>query len=139
MAAARNVASVTLELGGKSPNVVLADADIELALDNVVGAIFENAGQICSAGSRAGDRALDPRGIHRDGLVRRARDLRMGAWSVGKRQFRRDQFGATSGEDFHLSRRHARRPRPRHPGWRRARRSIPRLAKGWFFEPTDRR
>ena len=51
-AAARNVASVTLELGGKSPNVVLADCDMEVASANVVGAIFENAGQICSAGSR---------------------------------------------------------------------------------------
>src|SRR5690606_6941391 len=50
-AAARNVASVTLELGGKSPNIVLADADLDRALDNVAGAIFENAGQICSAGS----------------------------------------------------------------------------------------
>ena len=43
---------MTLELGGKSPSVVLADCDMELALGNVAGAIFENAGQICSAGSR---------------------------------------------------------------------------------------
>lgn len=50
--AAANVASVVLELGGKSPVVVLADADVDAALDNVMGAIYENAGQICSAGSR---------------------------------------------------------------------------------------
>ncbi|WP_075220558.1 aldehyde dehydrogenase family protein [Acuticoccus yangtzensis] len=51
-AAARNVASVVLELGGKSPLIVLTDADLDAAADGVVGAIYENAGQICSAGSR---------------------------------------------------------------------------------------
>ncbi|WP_378942224.1 aldehyde dehydrogenase family protein [Mesorhizobium sp. ANAO-SY3R2] len=51
-AAANNVASVVLELGGKSPAVVLADADLDRAADDIIGAIFENAGQICSAGSR---------------------------------------------------------------------------------------
>lgn len=51
-AAAPNVSSVLLELGGKSPAIVLADADIDLAARDVMGAIFENAGQICSAGSR---------------------------------------------------------------------------------------
>jgi acyl-CoA reductase-like NAD-dependent aldehyde dehydrogenase len=50
--AAQNIASMTLELGGKSPVVVLADADMDAALEGVAGAIFENAGQICSAGSR---------------------------------------------------------------------------------------
>ena len=51
-AAARNITSVTLELGGKSPVVVLADCDMDAAIDGVLGAIYENAGQICSAGSR---------------------------------------------------------------------------------------
>lgn len=51
-AAAPQVTRLVLELGGKSPIVVLADADLEAALENVLGAIFENAGQICSAGSR---------------------------------------------------------------------------------------
>jgi len=50
--AARNVTRVVLELGGKSPLVVLADADVEDAVEQAAGAIFENAGQICSAGSR---------------------------------------------------------------------------------------
>lgn len=50
--AARNVASVVLELGGKSPAIVLADADLEHAANDIIGAIFENAGQICSASSR---------------------------------------------------------------------------------------
>lgn len=52
MAAASHVASVTMELGGKSPVVVLADADHEAALEGVLKAIFTNAGQVCSAGSR---------------------------------------------------------------------------------------
>ncbi|MCM3709200.1 aldehyde dehydrogenase family protein [Sporosarcina luteola] len=51
-AAAENVVSVTLELGGKSPNIVFADADEEKALVGVVKAIIQNAGQTCSAGSR---------------------------------------------------------------------------------------
>lgn len=51
-AAASHVASVTMELGGKSPVVVLADADFEPAIEGVLKAIFTNAGQVCSAGSR---------------------------------------------------------------------------------------
>lgn len=51
-AAADNVVSVTLELGGKSPNIIFADADEENALEGVVKAIIQNAGQTCSAGSR---------------------------------------------------------------------------------------
>ena len=50
--AATHFASVTLELGGKSPVIALADCDIEAAANGVIGAIYENAGQICSAGSR---------------------------------------------------------------------------------------
>lgn len=50
--AASHVASTTMELGGKSPVVVLADADMDAALDGVMKAIFTNAGQVCSAGSR---------------------------------------------------------------------------------------
>lgn len=41
-----------MELGGKSPNIVFADADIESALDGAILAIFANSGQICVAGSR---------------------------------------------------------------------------------------
>ena len=52
VAAASHVASVTMELGGKSPVVVLADSDHDSALEGVLKAIFTNAGQVCSAGSR---------------------------------------------------------------------------------------
>lgn len=51
-AAARNVVPVTLELGGKSPQVVFADADLDKALPFLVNAGIQNAGQTCSASSR---------------------------------------------------------------------------------------
>ncbi len=51
-AAARNVVPVTLELGGKSPQVVFADADLDAALPFLVNAGIQNAGQTCSASSR---------------------------------------------------------------------------------------
>jgi phenylacetaldehyde dehydrogenase len=51
-AAAGNLKKLTLELGGKSPVVVLPDADLDLAIPGAAAAIFSNSGQICSAGSR---------------------------------------------------------------------------------------
>jgi phenylacetaldehyde dehydrogenase len=51
-AAAGNLKKVTLELGGKSPNVVYDDADLETAIAGAADAIFFNQGQVCSAGSR---------------------------------------------------------------------------------------
>lgn len=51
-AAARHHVPVVLELGGKSPQVVFEDADLELAAATVCSAITQNAGQTCSAGSR---------------------------------------------------------------------------------------
>jgi aldehyde dehydrogenase (NAD+) len=50
--AAKRHCPVTLELGGKGPQVVFADADLEAALPVIVNAIVQNAGQTCSAGSR---------------------------------------------------------------------------------------
>lgn len=51
-AAAKRAVGCTLELGGKSPHVVFADADLDLALPAIVNGIVQNAGQTCSAGSR---------------------------------------------------------------------------------------
>ena len=51
-AAAEHVTRLQLELGGKSPVVLMKDCEIETAVEGVIGAICENAGQICSAGSR---------------------------------------------------------------------------------------
>src|SRR3954462_5824820 len=51
-AAAGNLKKVTLELGGKSPNVILKDADLKTAIPGAASAIFFNQGQCCCAGSR---------------------------------------------------------------------------------------
>jgi aldehyde dehydrogenase (NAD+) len=51
-AAADNVIPVALELGGKSPNIVFADADLDRAMPVIVKSVIQNAGQTCSAGSR---------------------------------------------------------------------------------------
>ena len=76
-AAAKNVVPVTLELGGKSPQIVFADADIEAALPYLVNSGIQNAGQTCSAASRI----LVERGIFdevRERMAERYRALRVG-------------------------------------------------------------
>src|SRR6476661_6575275 len=75
--AAENVVPVVMELGGKSPNIVFADADLDLTVQGVSTAIFQNAGQTCSAGSRL----LVEKKAHDalvDRLVARARSMRIG-------------------------------------------------------------
>lgn len=51
-AAAQNITPVTLELGGKSPNIIFPDAPLEQAVEGVFLSIFFNQGQVCTAGSR---------------------------------------------------------------------------------------
>lgn len=51
-AARGNLKRLTLELGGKSPTIILPDADLERAIPGAANAIFRNAGQVCVAGSR---------------------------------------------------------------------------------------
>ena len=51
-AAAGNLKRLTLELGGKSANIVLADADLEAAVEGAMRATFRNGGQVCTAGGR---------------------------------------------------------------------------------------
>lgn len=67
-AAAANFVPVTLELGGKSPQIVFSDADIEAALPVLLNAIIQNAGQTCSAGSRV----LIQRAVYSDVVSRLA-------------------------------------------------------------------
>lgn len=78
-AAAENLVPVRLELGGKSPNVVFADADLDRAVPAIVESITENAGQNCYAGSRL----LVERSVY-DQVVERVADhmarLRIGPW-----------------------------------------------------------
>jgi aldehyde dehydrogenase (NAD+) len=68
--AARGIKHVTLELGGKSANIVFDDADLDAAVNGVVSGIFAATGQTCIAGSRA----LIQRSIH-DAFVARLLDL----------------------------------------------------------------
>src|SRR6187401_729530 len=75
--AADSVVPVVMELGGKSPNIVFADADLDLTVQGVANAIFQNAGQTCSAGSRL----LVQRKVH-DELVARLTE-RAAAMRVG--------------------------------------------------------
>ena len=68
---------VVLELGGKSPNIVFADADFDQALNGVVKGIFSGAGQSCVAGSRVFvDHSIYNRFV--TALVKRANDLVIG-------------------------------------------------------------
>ena len=52
LAAARRLVPVTLELGGKSPNIVFEDADLDAAVEGAYGAFTMKSGQVCSAGTR---------------------------------------------------------------------------------------
>ena len=75
--ASHTVKKVALELGGKNPNIVFADADRETALDMALTAVFLHSGQVCSAGARL----LVEESIHDafvDELVRRAGGIRLG-------------------------------------------------------------
>ncbi|BAS26625.1 aldehyde dehydrogenase family protein [Limnochorda pilosa] len=76
-AAAENVTPVLLELGGKSPNIVFADADLEKAIPTIMRSIYQNAGQTCSAGSRLlAERSIHDRVVEE--ISRRSRRLRLG-------------------------------------------------------------
>lgn len=77
IAAADNIVPVTLELGGKSPQLVFADADLDRALPFLVNAGIQNAGQTCSAGSRI----LVQREIHDELAARLAEAI--GALTIG--------------------------------------------------------
>ncbi len=76
-AAAPTVKKIALELGGKNPNIVFADADLEVALDFALTAVFLHSGQVCSAGARL----VIQESVKDDfvsELVARAREIRLG-------------------------------------------------------------
>jgi betaine-aldehyde dehydrogenase len=76
-AAAGNVKKIALELGGKNPNIVFDDADLDTALDYALTAAFLHSGQVCSAGARL----IIESSIHDDfvaDLARRADAIRIG-------------------------------------------------------------
>jgi acyl-CoA reductase-like NAD-dependent aldehyde dehydrogenase len=130
--AAENVVPVVMELGGKSPNIVFADADLDATVQGVANAIFQNAGQTCSAGSRL----LVERGAHDElveRLVARATSMRIGPGVsdpdmgpiISRRQLETIEgyvtVGQTEGAAVVAG---GRRP------------SDPALSGGYFYQPT---
>jgi acyl-CoA reductase-like NAD-dependent aldehyde dehydrogenase len=130
--AADNVVPVVMELGGKSPNVVFADADLDLAAAGVANAIFQNAGQTCSAGSRL----LVERGAHAalvERLAARARSMRIGPGVsdpdlgpiISKKQLETIERYVTIGREEGAS-----------VATGGGRPSDPALGRGFYFQPT---
>jgi aldehyde dehydrogenase (NAD+) len=130
--AADNVVPVVMELGGKSPNIVFADADMDAAVQGVANAIFQNAGQTCSAGSRL----LVQRQAHDELVARlaeRAKSMRIGPGVsdpdmgpiISRKQLETIEgyvkIGAKEGADVAVG---------------GARPSDPSLGGGFFFQPT---
>jgi betaine-aldehyde dehydrogenase len=76
-AAADTLKKISLELGGKSPNILFADADFEASVDGALFGLFYNQGEICSAGSRI----LVERSIYKqvlDAMVEKAKTITLG-------------------------------------------------------------
>jgi acyl-CoA reductase-like NAD-dependent aldehyde dehydrogenase len=77
-AAADTLKRVTLELGGKSPNLIFGDADFESAIEGTCAGIFANAGEVCSAGSRVlVDRAIYDNAV--SSMISNASRIRVGS------------------------------------------------------------
>ncbi|MFN7685404.1 MAG: aldehyde dehydrogenase family protein [Oligoflexia bacterium] len=75
--ATSNLKKVSLELGGKNPNVVFADADFEAAVDGALFGAFANQGEVCSAGSRV----LVERAIHKkfvEAMLKKIPNIKLG-------------------------------------------------------------
>ncbi|MFC3041125.1 betaine-aldehyde dehydrogenase [Virgibacillus xinjiangensis] len=77
-AASSNVKKLALELGGKNPNVIFADADFETAVDQALNGVFFHAGQICSAGTRIlVEESLQEKFVN--ALVDRVKNIKLGS------------------------------------------------------------
>ena len=76
--AADTIKRVTLELGGKSPNIFFADADFEAAIDGALFGVFINQGEVCSAGSRIlVERKIYPKFV--EAMTAKAKNIKLGA------------------------------------------------------------
>lgn len=76
-AASGNVKKVALELGGKNPNIVFADADFDTSVDQALNAVYFHAGQVCSAGARLlVEDSLHDRFV--DALIERVKRIKLG-------------------------------------------------------------
>lgn len=130
--AAGSLKRVTLELGGKSPNIICADANFDAAIDGALFGIFLNQGEMCSAGSRIlVERSIYDRVI--EAMIERTKDLKIGAPMDPE-----TQMGPL------ISKRHFDRVRAyQELGKKEARLVLggnrvkgKKFDKGWFVEPT---
>jgi acyl-CoA reductase-like NAD-dependent aldehyde dehydrogenase len=131
--AGARLASCTLELGGKSPNIVFADAPVDNAVAGILAGIFAAAGQTCVAGSRAYvhesiyDEVLDR-------LHQRARTIKLGDPLQADTQMGPAATQAQLQKDISMVERAvAEGAKVLHGGKRAA---VPGFEKGFFFEPT---
>ncbi len=131
--AAQTVKKVALELGGKNPNIIFADADLEVAIDNAVTAVFLHSGQVCSAGTRL----LVERSVHDqvvNKIVARAKVIHLGGPDDSSSETgplisqahlekvaRYVEQAIAEGAELRV-------------GGRRS--TADALARGWYFEPT---
>jgi betaine-aldehyde dehydrogenase len=132
-AAAPTVKRVALELGGKNPNIVFADVDLEVAVDHALTAAFLHAGQVCSAGARLlvqdelHDAMVDrivarlPEIVLGDGF---AEEVRSGPLISAEHRVKVERYVAGAVEDGATLVAGGRRP------------DDPALADGFYLEPT---
>ena len=130
--AAGTLKKISLELGGKSPNIFFADADFKTAVEGALFGVFFNQGEVCSAGSRI----LVERSIYKsflDAMVEKARTITLGPGTD-----RRTKMGPlVSREQFDRVRQYqdiGRREAKVATGGGAA--AGPALGRGYFIEPT---
>lgn len=133
---AETVKRCTVELGGKNPNVVFADCDLDWAIDNVLTAVFVHSGQVCSAGARLiVEESIADKLV--DGVVKRAQNIVMGNGLDASSETgplvsaehlaKVESYVQLAREEGAVIRCGGRRPDPK---------TFPHLAKGYFFLPT---
>ncbi|MBI4405007.1 MAG: aldehyde dehydrogenase family protein [Deltaproteobacteria bacterium] len=129
MAAKSNLKKVSLELGGKAPNIVFADCDLDAAVQGAMRGIFFNQGEVCCAGSRlfveesVKDRFLSKLKAHSESMI------------VGDPMDTRTQMGAqVSAEQFHKILGYIESGKKE--GAKLLTGGIPAAKKGYFIKPT---
>ncbi|ASS98550.1 MULTISPECIES: aldehyde dehydrogenase family protein [Geobacillus] len=130
-AAAPHIKRVTLELGGKSPNVIFADADLEQAAKSALFGVFYNSGQVCQAGSRI----LVERTVYEpfvERLAERAKKLKVGPGTNA----RSDLGPVISQEQYEKVLRYIEIGKQEGARLAAGGRALDGLGGGYFIEPT---
>jgi aldehyde dehydrogenase (NAD+) len=127
------LASCTLELGGKSPNIVFGDATVENAVVGILSGIFAAAGQTCIAGSRAYVHASIYEEVA-DRLAKRARAIKLGDPLLADTQMGPIATQAQLAKDEAMVQRAVLEGAELLTGGNRV--SVPGLEGGYFFQPT---